>query len=100
MIQESLSKHSKQQDPSSQDSKIEDNNSLSINCIAREVWIDKKKVWLILQKKLKLHPYKQYDVLDLSDWKKEGKVEWSWSSLLYWRIRVVQPVRRNQKLQA
>ena len=35
----------------------------------------KKKVWLILQKKLKLHPYKQYDVLDLSDQMKEGKVE-------------------------
>ena len=53
---------------------IEDNNSLSINCIALEVGID-KNVWLILQKKLKLHPYKQHDVLDLSDRKKEGKVE-------------------------
>ena len=30
---------------------------------------------LILQKKLQLHPYKQHDVLDLSDWNKEGKVE-------------------------
>ena len=30
---------------------------------------------LILQKKLQLHPYKQHDVLDLSDWKKEGRVK-------------------------
>ena len=39
------------------------------------VWIDKKTVWLILWKKLKLHPYKQHDFLDLSDRKKEGRVE-------------------------
>ena len=37
--------------------------------------IDKKTVWLILRKKQKLHPYKQHDVLDLSDRKKEGRVE-------------------------
>ena len=32
-------------------------------------------VWLILWKKLKLHPYNQHDILDLSDQKKEGRVE-------------------------
>ena len=34
-----------------------------------------ESVWLILRKKLKLYPYKQHDVLDLSDRKKEGRVE-------------------------
>ncbi len=54
---------------------IEDDNSLSLNRIAREVGIAKRTVWLILRKKLKLYPYKQHDVLDLSDRKKEGRVE-------------------------
>ena len=54
---------------------IKDDNSLSINMIAREVGIDRKTVLLILRKKLKLYPYKQHDVLDRSDWKKEGRVE-------------------------
>ena len=35
---------------------IEDDNSLSLNRIALEVGIDKKTVWLILRKKLKLYP--------------------------------------------
>ena len=34
---------------------IEDDNSLSINMIAREVGIDRKTVLLILRKKLKLN---------------------------------------------
>ena len=51
---------------------IEDNHSLSINHIAHEVGIDKKNVGLIIRKKLTLHPYKQHDVLDLSDWMNEG----------------------------
>ena len=54
---------------------IEDDNSLSINRIAREVGIDRKTVWLILRKKLKLYPYKQHDVLNLNDRKKEARVE-------------------------
>ena len=54
---------------------LEDDNSLSINRIAREVGIDKKTVWILLRKKLRLYPYKQHDVLDLNDRKKEARVE-------------------------
>ena len=58
---------------------IEDDNSLSINRIARDVGIDRKTVWLILRKKLKEYPYKPHNFLDLNDRKKEGRVEFcSW----------------------
>ena len=40
-----------------------------------QLGIDWETVWQILRKKLKLYPYKQHAVLDLSDRKKEGRVE-------------------------
>ena len=54
---------------------LEDDNSLSINRIARDVGVDQKTVWTIMRKKLKLYPYKQHDVLDLNDRKKEARLD-------------------------
>ena len=54
---------------------IEEDNTLSVNRIAREAGINRMTVWTILKKKLKLFPYKPHNVLDLNDRKKGARVD-------------------------